>query len=164
MTETGAMDWRSFRKTHGLHARHTALRIRDDETQVPLQEYYGLDKTKQILGDILTTEEIDRALYKDRPPEYEAYEYFDTARRLMHFLDGVLTADPTKKEAVDDFRDQRLSDLQAFLAVPRTGAEIRDFVRNEIPDDLRAPGLRILKSDRPSPTKHPQLRILEQNR
>jgi glutamate synthase domain-containing protein 2 len=157
MNETGAMDWRSFRKTHGLHARHTTLRIRDGETQVNLRDYYGEEKTRSILGDIMTPQEIDRVVYSDRPPEYEAYEYFDAARRLAHFLDGILTTDPKLAEEVDHFRDQRLRDLETFLSVARTGPEIRDFIRSEIPPALVESGVRML---RPDGWKHPQLRVV----
>jgi glutamate synthase domain-containing protein 2 len=159
MTETGAMDWRSFRNTHGLHARHTTIRIRDGETQLPIAQYYGPEKAQHLLGEVLTPEEIDRAIYKYRPPEYEAYEYFDSARRLAHFLDGVLTKDPSKAEAVDAFRDKRLAELEAFLAVDRTGPEIRDFIRSTIPPELVEKGLRVLDSDK-QPFKHPQLRLI----
>jgi hypothetical protein len=71
----------------------------------------------------------------------------------------VLTHDPAKQAAVDEFREQRLHELHRFLEVPRTGPEIRDFVRREIPPDLLENGLRVLKSDQPA-FKHPRLQLL----
>jgi glutamate synthase domain-containing protein 2 len=160
MMETGAVDWRSFRKTHGLHARQTTIRIREGGTQLPLQDFYGREKANRLLRDVLSMEEFEDAIYTYRPREYEAFEYLDAARRLVQYLDGVASPDPSKADAVAAFREKRLAALQGFLTVPRTGPEIRDFIRRDIPASIQQEGLHTLKSETTGP-RHPQLRVLK---
>lgn len=153
MTETGSMDWRSFRKTHGLHARKTSIRIKEGDQRVSLRKAYGKDRAKDLLGEVMRDEEIDEAVYDRRPAEYQAYEYFDASRRLVKFLDANL--DPGKPEEAAAFKRTRLQELEAFLEIERSGPELRDFIR-DVPDDLLMPGVRVLGPK----TRHPRLQVI----
>lgn len=138
LTETGSMDWRTFRKTHGLHADENGLHIyTKDQKHVPLQNFYDLDYMYSLLQSIMTKEEVQDFIYDQNPEEYQRYEIFHNARHLVKYLRGLLTDDPDKKEEVSAYIETRLKELVDFiLEMKRSEKEIHDFIRSEIPSVL----------------------------
>lgn len=140
LAETGSMDWRTQRMTHGLHARKTTVRIRADGEQVSLRDVYHMDRLMRLFGnDILDRAEVQRAAYGYMPEEYVAYATFDTMRRAEKLLDGLAPHDSDERTAFDVFKAERLDAIRqhveaAFLEGRElTGRELRELLRAELP-------------------------------
>lgn len=142
LTETGTMDWRVFRETHGLHAEDNGVFIYNNEKQhIPLREFYSENYIYSILKSIMTEQEVREFVYENYPEEYVHYEIFNNARHLVKYLQGLMTDDPERQVEVQMFVERRLLNLAKFVSERRRSEkEIHDFIRQEVPEELLETG------------------------
>ncbi|MEZ0312242.1 MAG: glutamate synthase-related protein [Myxococcota bacterium] len=136
MTETGTTDWRTVRKTHGLHADEEAIAIRDSGRTQRLRDAYSRDSIHALLRTALRPGEIDQAVYGYRPTEYIAYQRFDAERRLENRLDGLLTRDPARAEEAARYRVDRMHELRQAITTGIGRHDLRDLIDAPIPPRL----------------------------
>lgn len=137
MAETGSTDWRTLRKTHGLHVRESKIAVRDDGATQQLRAVYPRERLHELLSDALRPGEIDQAIYGYRPQALVDYQTFDAERGLSHFLEGMLTRDPARAAEVEHYRQQRIDEVREAIAHGVSHHDLRDIVHAPVPDRLK---------------------------
>ena len=137
MTETGSTDWRTLRKTHGLHAPEAKIAIRENGETKKLRHVFDRPRLHRLLEDAMRPADVDRAIFGYRPQEYVDYQTFDAGRRLSHYLDGMLTRDPALAGEAARYREQRTAELRELVSGGVDRHDLRDLIHLPVPEHLR---------------------------